>query len=180
MLRSRTPPLPIDLGFAQERSRKLVDIVGDALVGTNNEGKRPIEREFSLVQNVVQRGVGGQSQNRGIAKIANMVAAHRDLRVASAVLEGGTQTQRDARPARYRLEAAHQHGRPEHASEATEARREVEDARRPAGALYGRLENRRVGKVALAAFLDAVEDRVHVAGLRVVAAQQGIEDRIAV
>lgn len=143
----------------------------------NDEGERPVERKLGLVEHVVQRA-SVVSRNI-IAVVAYVIAAHRDLRLARAVIEGGTQAQR-ARPPGHGLEPAHQHGRTEHAPEAAEARRKIPDTRRAARAVDRRFRDRRIGNITLAAVLHAVDDDIHETRLRIVAAQQRIEDRIAV
>ncbi len=82
----------------------------------------------------------------------------------------------------HRLQTTYQHRRMEHAAEAAEARREVDDAHRAARAVDQRFR-------ALRCWYGSADGRTPVlpettasmkAALRVVAAQQGVEHRIAV
>ena len=71
------------------------------------------------------------------------------------------------RPAGNRLDPAHDHRRPEHASEAAVARCEIEHAKRLAGRIpQDRLHDCRIRQIALLAFGEVAQDDVEKSGLR--------------
>ena len=112
-----------------------------------------------------------------------MVAAEGARGLDRAIVEARPQPDADARRAGYRLDTAHQHGRPVDAAELPEARREIDDPDSAARGIGkdGR-ENRRVAFVVLSAVgevldADIEESRAVLAGPVV---EQAAEYRIAV
>src|SRR3546814_9685422 len=84
-----------------------------------------LEEEGQPFRQIGDRCVGGQAQREVRHDVAQMVAAARDLRLAAAVVIGGTDAQADPWVAGQRTQVTHDGRRPEGAPELRTARREV-------------------------------------------------------
>src|SRR3546814_9233523 len=98
-------------------SSDLVDRLGEAFVGPEDQRKRVLEDEGHLFRQIGDRCVGGQAQREVRHDVAQMVAAARDLRLAAAVVIGGTDAQADPWVAGQRTQVTHDGRRPEGATE---------------------------------------------------------------
>ncbi len=99
--------------------------LGNGLVGAENEMQGAVEYECIFLDDVRQRGVGGQPQRRVRAHVADVVAAVSRLAGFRAVVAGRPKPNAYSRRAGLRPYAPQQHHRREHSAHVFIARSDV-------------------------------------------------------
>ena len=153
------------------------------LVRSEHQEHRLVQQERVALDDMGQRGIGGEPQHGVGAGIADVVAAGRRRTGGLAVIACGTKPDTDPRAAAQGLDAPEQHHRREHAPVPGIARRAVRDPHRSAVPVeQGRLEDRSILQVGLLAAREV--DQLDTEGARhlrfVVRTQQVAEHRIRI
>ena len=174
--------MPVAASLLEHLLADLVRVLGNGLVGAQDQAERLLEHDGAFFQDGRQGGVGGEALGELGAYKTDVVAAVGHLRTLAAVVDGRAQADSHGRAAGQRADTADHHDGPEGAAELLVAGREVLDLHAASGRIVqGRREYGGIAQVGLLGAYEVQKLDVEESRLRFgFTAQQRTERRVAV